>query len=100
LGMSSSREAETLSQHTGEILSRDVQNMEIQANKGMAALLLPRPIFYPFAASRLHTIQPGAASRGIQALIQSVVSDTCLNFQVSRQVVRIRLKTLGLLSHI
>jgi len=79
--------------------SREEDYLEIQANKGMAALLLPCPVFYPMAQlalrdweSRRHTDDARAHFQERTSLIRGWAD----LFVVSRQVVDIRLRTLNL----
>lgn len=79
--------------------SREEDYLEIQANKGMAALLLPRPVFYPIAQaalrdweSRRHQDDSHDHFEEKKRLIRHWAS----LFDVSRQVVEIRLRTLNL----
>jgi hypothetical protein len=73
---------------------------EVQANKGMAALLMPRSVFVAVARdllaledrSTLVTGLPREGSRQLAALAGELGE----RFQVSRQAARIRLSTLGL----
>lgn len=79
--------------------SREEDYLEIQANKGMAALLLPRHVFCPVAQdalyhweSRRHKADPHDHFEEKKRLIRGWAS----LFEVSRQVVEIRLRTLNL----
>jgi IrrE N-terminal-like domain len=59
---------------------------EVQANKGMAALLMPRGLFGTLARARLRDRSE-----------RDLVDDLAQTFAVSRQATRIRLQTLGFL---
>jgi hypothetical protein len=61
---------------------------EVQANKGMAALLMPRTLYGEIARSAV-------SARTELELIEELAR----TFQVSRQATRIRLQTLGFLEH-
>lgn len=70
---------------------------EVQANKGMAALLMPQRLFLEAARSEIRAayplknqIPPGGES--------GVAVKLATRFKVSRQAARIRLETLGVLS--
>lgn len=76
---------------------------EVQANKGMASLLMPSTVFIGIVRRMLNAHptedllarMPVADTRGFTFLIRDV-SDEC---QVSRQAASIRLQTLGLARH-
>ena len=60
---------------------------EVQANRGMAALLMPKPLFLDAARSRLHDSRPSS--------IEAATRDLARVFAVSREATAIRLSTLG-----
>src|SRR6266508_5362784 len=66
---------------------------EIQANLGMAALLMPRPVFEPAARALAEAIKPLALSSE-QRLVMMVQRLAPL-FEVSKIAARIRLETLN-----
>lgn len=67
---------------------------EIQANQGMAALLMPRSVFLEVTRPLLRDSRPPSlGSVEAKALIGEVAS----RFEVSRQAAEIRLATLGVL---
>ena len=66
---------------------------EIQANLGMAALLMPRPVFEPAArkvASAIRSFNPSSAHR-----LSMMVQHLAPLFEVSKEAARIRLETLN-----
>src|SRR5262249_32478963 len=65
---------------------------EIQANQGMAALLMPRPVFLAVARDLLTGSRP--PSLGTQEARQ-LIGELASRFEVSRQAAEIRLTTLG-----
>jgi hypothetical protein len=72
---------------------------EVQANRGMAALLMPRAIFLPVATAEIRG-RPSTGGRlvaGSQAILE-VARGLAERFAVSRQAVTIRLATLGFVS--
>lgn len=70
---------------------------EVQANQGMAALLMPRPVFA--AACRAEFVRLGVERIDQRtALADKLTSRLAELFQVSRQAAAIRLGTLNLLS--
>lgn len=72
---------------------------EVQANLGMAALLMPQDLFRRLAARAVeeHRIPPQALSCGSSAAT-ALISKMATHFDVSRQAAGIRLETLGILS--
>ncbi|MGK3962060.1 ImmA/IrrE family metallo-endopeptidase [Sorangium sp. So ce118] len=69
---------------------------EVQANQGMAALLMPRTVFLQVARGEIHRLYPkGAITDGEE---DGVAAALASRFEVSRQAARIRLNTLGLVS--
>ena len=71
---------------------------EIQANKGMAALLMPKSIF--FDACRLEFERLGVERIDRHTIMaDELASRMAKMFQVSRQAASIRLDTLSILSH-
>lgn len=85
----------------GDFASRDIDHMEIQANKAMSALLLPRNIFSTMATDLLKQWE---SARGTCSdydhfqCWQNLVTHLSQYFEVSRQVVTIRIKMLNLLA--
>ena len=72
---------------------------EVQANMGMAALLMPKPVF--LAAFRRALDQAGWSQRRIERNsleAQNLVAKLATVFQVSRQAAAIRFETLALLA--
>lgn len=72
---------------------------EVQANMGMAALLMPKPVF--LAAFRQELDQASWSQRKIERNsheAQALVAKLAAFFQVSRQAAVIRFETLGMLS--
>jgi hypothetical protein len=72
---------------------------EVQANSGMAALLMPRPTFVVAARAAITSIQPGGQpiTTGSPAHT-ALVRDLARRFGVSRQATAIRLETLRILT--
>ena len=70
---------------------------EVQANKGMAALLMPRQLFIDVARAEIATHYPstGTISAGDGG---EVVATLAGKFAVSKQAARIRLDSLGVLT--
>lgn len=71
---------------------------EVQANKGMAALLMPEALFVPLAreaAERLG-LRPGDLDPTASGS-RRLVSGLAQRFEVSRQAIEIRLETFGFL---
>lgn len=68
---------------------------EVQANRAMAALLMPKKVFALVARREIAKIHPGrdAMPAGTESRIAASLAPM---FQVSRQAARIRLGTLGL----
>jgi Zn-dependent peptidase ImmA (M78 family) len=60
---------------------------EIQANRGMAALLMPKPVFLKAANDDINTGSGG----GLEATARRLAA----RFSVSREAASIRLKTFG-----
>lgn len=75
---------------------------EIQANKGMAALLMPRPIFLEVCRRELDQCKLGTLpDAGLDhPEIRSIVGRLAQQFEVSKQATAIRLETLGVLAQI
>jgi hypothetical protein len=69
---------------------------EIQANRGMAALLMPRTLF--IAAARVVLDVAGGAVTAGSPKHAALVQDLAGTFNVSRQAASIRLETLGILT--
>lgn len=67
---------------------------EVQANQGMAGLLMPRSIFATFARAEIEKLHP-AADRIPAGAEDAVAAILAPKFEVSRQAARIRLTTLG-----
>jgi|SRR5882724_1216918 len=69
---------------------------EVQANKGMAALLMPRKLFLQVARTEITAAYPRANQipAGSEAIVAAKLA---ARFEVSRQAARIRLETLALL---
>jgi hypothetical protein len=69
---------------------------EIQANQGMAALLMPRPVFLAVVkgleGGKNRQVSPGSVET------RQLVEELALRFEVSRQAAEIRLTTLGVLA--
>ena len=81
----------------GTVGSRDWR--EVQANKGMAALLMPRRLFLDLGGRRLEAL--GLSPRQLDRNAPQAYPLACEiaeTFQVSRQAAGIRLETLGLFS--
>jgi Zn-dependent peptidase ImmA (M78 family) len=70
---------------------------EVQANIGMAALLMPKNSFIQVARAEIAALLPGKSTLSDEegAAIVSRLASKC---SVSRQAARIRLETLGLLA--
>jgi hypothetical protein len=66
---------------------------EVQANQGMAALLMPRSLFAAAARTEIEKVSPGAGTvpAGREDAIAAALAAT---FEVSKQAARIRLTTL------
>ncbi len=77
---------------------RRPDNREVQANKGMAALLMPRSLFLQVTRPLLPAAGSDGAASSLDAFWLELASDLAGRFQVSRQAARIRLDTLGLTS--
>jgi hypothetical protein len=70
---------------------------EVQANMGMAALLMPRPLFIKVCQDEIAQFPGQRVNQGsaeLPALVQKIAS----RFKVSRQAASIRLDTLEMLS--
>ena len=80
----------------GEYLSRNIQHIEIQANKGMSAMLLPRSVFMPLMMPLIETLRVNTSPQIINAQRESLVSHISERFQVSRQFALIRIRTMKL----
>lgn len=79
--------------------SREEDYLEIQANKGMAALLLPRQVFYPMAEEALRSWESRRYKDDARDHFEErkrLVRGWADLFEVSRQVIEIRLRTLNL----
>lgn len=70
---------------------------EVQANMGMAALLMPRPIFIAVCQQELSRLGNQPVFAGT-AEADAIAGQLARAFQVSRQAAMIRLKTLGVLA--
>lgn len=72
---------------------------EIQANKGMAALLMPRPVFVELAAEPLVDLglEPGQIDRNDHRARDLAYALAC-RVRASRQATLIRLETVGILT--
>ncbi len=70
---------------------------EVQANKGMAALLMPRRVFSEMARVEIDTAYPATKAIPTEG-DEQIVAKLAAAFQVSRQAARIRLSTLRLVS--
>jgi hypothetical protein len=70
---------------------------EVQANQGMAALLMPKGIFQKIALEEITTIFPGLTKipHGAE---DRVAQRLAPRFEVSKEAARIRLSTLGLVN--
>ncbi len=68
---------------------------EVQANQGMAALLMPRGVFLP-VVELLEPRNPPLPSGSSAA--RQLAQELALRFQVSRQAAEIRLATLGVVT--
>jgi len=68
---------------------------EYQANQGMAALLMPRPVFLEVAHREIRRVMPGRDDVSVGEE-RNVIEPLSRLFQVSKQAARIRLETLGL----
>jgi len=82
-------------------LKRDVQfggrtfdSREVQANRGMAALLMPKALFCGLCAAELGTTQFAAGIRKGTPDAEELVRTMSDRFEVSRQAAAIRLETL------
>lgn len=70
---------------------------EVQANKGMAALLMPRTVFIERARAEMQQLGVKEAdARPEHPSMGHVVARLASAFETSRQATRIRLQTLGL----
>jgi hypothetical protein len=67
---------------------------EIQANQGMAALLMPRSVFLEVATSLQGKRRPSSPG---SAEARQLIGEVALRFEVSRQAAEIRLATFGVL---
>ncbi|MBY0459664.1 MAG: ImmA/IrrE family metallo-endopeptidase [Gemmataceae bacterium] len=70
---------------------------EVQANQGMAALLMPRPVFAAACRAQFDRLGAGRIDQGTRAA-DDLARRMAELFQVSRQAAAIRLGTLKLLS--
>ena len=84
-------------------LKRDVQFggrnsdwREVQANKGMAALLMPRALFCAVCTAELGVQRAAEGLEKGNPEVAALVTALTERFQVSRQAVSIRLDTLGI----
>ena len=69
---------------------------EIQANRGMAALLMPRSVFRKVAQAELARQPDGPVD--VATRIGYVVAELAKQLEVSKQAARIRLNTLKLVA--
>lgn len=73
---------------------------EVQANKGMAALLMPRPVFVAVLRELLALEDPGTLVMGLpregSRQLATLTRELGARFEVSRQAAHIRLSALGL----
>lgn len=77
---------------------RPVDWREVQANKGMAALLMPRPAFLAASEGEIDAMgSPGRSPSRAEAATRVVASRLSARFQVSRSAALIRMETLGIL---
>ncbi|MBW3638113.1 MAG: ImmA/IrrE family metallo-endopeptidase [Armatimonadetes bacterium] len=86
----------------GVLVPKEIDYMEIQANIAMAALLLPRSIFCSVAQKPLRQcVEQRGQTEEREHFDQwrRMIRNFAEQFQVSRQVVDIRLKTLNLMAH-
>lgn len=82
-----------------EIPSKATQRLEIQANIGMAALLMPREVFCAVAEPPLRAWELRRLSDDPHDHFDAkhrMIGEWAAMFEVSRQVIAIRIKTLGL----
>jgi hypothetical protein len=70
---------------------------EVQANMGMAALLMPRPLFVAFCQKELLRLGKDRAFTDTPEA-EAIAGQVAKAFQVSRQAAMIRLKTLQVLA--
>lgn len=70
---------------------------EVQANKGMAALLMPRRVFAEVARGEIDAAYPTTKTVPAGG-DERIVAKLAATFQVSRQAARIRMGTLNLIS--
>ena len=71
---------------------------EIQANLGMAALLMPQKLFLRVAEERAAALGVAYGTNSEDPMSKTLVTDLGSIFQTSRQATAIRLETLGVLS--
>jgi Zn-dependent peptidase ImmA (M78 family) len=71
---------------------------EFQANQGMAALLMPRPIFVTAFQQELERFGCHRADRGSSTSL-AITASLAGRFKVSKQAAQIRLHSLQLLTH-
>lgn len=71
---------------------------EVQANRGMAALLMPRPLFLGAAQAILADTDRSSPLTAGSARHTALVETLARRFSVSRQATAIRVETLGLLT--
>ena len=77
------------------LFGRVSDRREFQANQGMAALLMPRPVFLSVAHREIDRTMPGRENvpAGQEGQVVEALSRL---FQVSKRAAKIRLETLGL----
>jgi hypothetical protein len=82
-----------------EVMFRNISSdwKEIQANMGMAALLMPRELFLGAFRQELALLGLSKAERGSN-IVTTLVDKIAMRFQVSKQATGIRLESLQLLS--
>lgn len=68
---------------------------EVQANRGMASLLMPKGVFHEVARRELSSRHGDVPPQEGQAEAEAMVTRLANVFQVSRQAARIRLSDLG-----
>ena len=80
--------------------TKQTDRMEIQANVGASALLMPRSVFHTAACSYLESLERRNVSLSGSQKCEIIVGQLAGKFQVSQQAARIRCKTLGIFSHV
>jgi Zn-dependent peptidase ImmA (M78 family) len=71
---------------------------EVQANRGMAALLMPRRLFRRLALREMRQLGVGTLAIAEAPEVETLVSALADALRVSKQAARIRLNTEGLVS--